>query len=212
MKASRKRLGSLVAAIGLLLPVPAVAHHAMGGETPRTFVQGLLSGLAHPVIGIDHFLFLLSAGFLAYGLRSRSRFLTPAAFVLGGFFGTCLDRAGFGMPLAEVLTALSVIVGGALVLRTRPLSGPAIGLFFGVAGVVHGYAYAESIIGAELPPYAAYLLGLAAIQYVVMAGMVMALTKQVGLGERGYVTVARRITAASALVGGAVFLALGWLA
>ena len=30
---------------------PASAHHLMGGVTPVTFAQGLLSGLGHPVIG-----------------------------------------------------------------------------------------------------------------------------------------------------------------
>jgi urease accessory protein len=43
----------------------AEAHHAMGGTTPQTLAQGLLSGLAHPVIGLDHLAFTLAAGLLA---------------------------------------------------------------------------------------------------------------------------------------------------
>jgi hypothetical protein len=35
----------------LLAAAPASAHHVMGGRTPSTFLEGLLSGLAHPVIG-----------------------------------------------------------------------------------------------------------------------------------------------------------------
>jgi urease accessory protein len=35
---------------GLVAATPALAHHAMDGQTPSTFVQGLLSGLGHPVI------------------------------------------------------------------------------------------------------------------------------------------------------------------
>ena len=45
---------------------PAFAHHpfamAEGGE--MNGIQGLLSGMAHPLFGPDHFLFLLAIGFL----------------------------------------------------------------------------------------------------------------------------------------------------
>src|SRR5262249_57584778 len=45
-----------------LATVPAFAHHMMGGRTPSTFMEGLLSGLGHPVIGLDHLAFLLAVG------------------------------------------------------------------------------------------------------------------------------------------------------
>lgn len=44
-----KRLAALLA----LLPLPAFAHHAMGGATPSTLGQAFISGIAHPVIGLD---------------------------------------------------------------------------------------------------------------------------------------------------------------
>jgi urease accessory protein len=34
----------------------------MGGTAPLTFIDGLLSGLGHPVIGPDHLAFLLAIG------------------------------------------------------------------------------------------------------------------------------------------------------
>ena len=44
-----------VAAPGLFLIVnDASAHHVMGGKTPATFAEGVLSGLGHPIIGPDH--------------------------------------------------------------------------------------------------------------------------------------------------------------
>ena len=53
-----------VAATALaLLPRIAWAHHFMGGGLPQTFTQGLLSGLGHPVIGLDHAAFIVAAGF-----------------------------------------------------------------------------------------------------------------------------------------------------
>src|SRR5262249_29863369 len=45
-----------------LFTTSAFAHHVMGGKTPSTFVEGLLSGTGHPVIGPDHLAFLLAIG------------------------------------------------------------------------------------------------------------------------------------------------------
>mgnify|MGYP006450570869 CR=1 FL=1 len=55
------------------LPLTALGHHPMGGETPKTFTQGLLSGLGHPVIELDHLLFVIAFALLV-GLAGR-RFL-----------------------------------------------------------------------------------------------------------------------------------------
>ena len=40
----------------------AVAHHVMDRNLPVTFMQGLLSGLGHPVIGLDHLAALIAVG------------------------------------------------------------------------------------------------------------------------------------------------------
>ena len=61
---NRALLGS-----ALLLAAPlAMAHHPMGGATPSTMGEGLLSGFGHPIIGIDHFAFLLVAALLSFTL------------------------------------------------------------------------------------------------------------------------------------------------
>src|SRR4029079_3911091 len=44
---------------------PAFAHHVMGGRMASTFGGGLVSGLGHPVIGIDHFAAVVAIGCLA---------------------------------------------------------------------------------------------------------------------------------------------------
>jgi urease accessory protein len=57
-----------------LLAEPAFAHHLMGGRTPSTFADGLLSGLGHPIIGLDHFAAVVrsAASPPRTGWRSRS--------------------------------------------------------------------------------------------------------------------------------------------
>jgi urease accessory protein len=161
--------------IVLLLPTPAFAHHLMGGEPPATFAQGLLSGLAHPVLGLDHFLFLLMAGALTGSLEATARYRMAALFVVSGLLGTSVHLAAIDLPGAEALIAISVIVGGALVRSSRrPGVAPLAGLF-AVAGVLHGYAYAESVVGVENAPLLAYLGGLVVIQCAVVGGVAFAL-------------------------------------
>jgi urease accessory protein len=77
---------------------------------------------------------------------------------------------GATVPGAEILVALSVIVLGALMLRSRQMPAGAALALFAAVGLVHGYALGESIYGAEPTPLYAYLLGLAAIQSAVALG------------------------------------------
>ncbi len=197
--------GSLLVVVGLFLPAPAFAHHAMGGLTPQTFVQGLLSGIAHPVIGLDHFLFLLMAGVLAYSLRSPLNYTTPVLFLVSALVGTSLHLAEFNLTNAEVLIALSLIASGGLVLWRRRVSILVLSLFFAVVGLFHGYAYAESIVGAENTPLLAYLVGLALVQYAVIVGMMTGLNRVNRLATGVH---PERFAGRAALLGGALFLAL----
>jgi urease accessory protein len=63
MKNLKITLGTIAAVT--LAATPAMAHHAMGGEMPTTLAQGLLSGLAHPVIGVDHLVVIVAIGLFA---------------------------------------------------------------------------------------------------------------------------------------------------
>ena len=90
MSASR-RLGVL--AIMMVIAQPAWAHHPMGGKLPQTFLQGLLSGFGHPVIGVDHLAAIVGVGILA-ALAGRS-----AAVVLA--FSVAVI-AGVGLHLSSI--------------------------------------------------------------------------------------------------------------
>lgn len=164
---------SLLAAFLLAAAIePAFAHHAMDGQLPGTFMQGLLSGLGHPVIGLDHLAFILAAGLLA-APRARG-FLLPLAFVAASAIGVALHLRGFDLPGGELLVAGSVVVLGLLLVAGRRISDGAFAALLGIAGICHGYAFGESIVGAEATPLAAYFLGLALIQYAISASTVVA--------------------------------------
>jgi urease accessory protein len=68
---SRIRCASLVGAGLVATASTASAHHLMGGKTPSTFTDGILSGVGHPIIGPDHLAFLVALG-IAVGVARLS--------------------------------------------------------------------------------------------------------------------------------------------
>ena len=157
---------------GLAAATPALAHPPMGGMTPETFSQGLLSGLGHPIIGLDHLAALVGVGLVA------SRFVRgltlPAFWVVAMAAGVGLHLMSADLPYAEALVALSVVaIGLAATIRTT-LPYAAIAALFVAGGAVHGYALGEAIIGAETTPLAAYLIGLVAVQTALTTGIAFA--------------------------------------
>ncbi len=148
--------------------MPALAHHPFGGETPDNVVEAFLSGMGHPVIGIDHLAFVVAAGLLAAAMGGRLGI--PIAFVVASIFGTGIHLVGINLPLPELVISASVLLFGVLLaMKTRPAKSMVIGLA-AFAGIFHGFAYGEAIFGAEMGPLFAYLLGFAAIQLGISAG------------------------------------------
>ncbi|MBO1350668.1 MAG: HupE/UreJ family protein [Hormoscilla sp. GUM202] len=159
-------LVALVSVIGLALwAQPAIAHHAFDGSTPTNFFEGFLSGLAHPVIGLDHFAFVVALGLLS--AIEKQGFLIPVTFVLAAIGGTGLHLMGLDLPLPEVVISASVLAFGImLAMKDRP-QAIALAVLGAIAGIFHGYAYGESVVGAEMTPLVAYLAGFTIIQLIV---------------------------------------------
>ncbi len=153
----------------VLAAAPASAHHVMDGGLPSTFSQGLLSGLGHPVIGLDHLAFLIAVG-VAVGVGGLNLAL-PVLFVAASALGVGVHVGGFELPGAELIVVTSVVIVGLLVASGREVPLAAWAALFGFAGFAHGYAYGESIFGAEPAPLGAYLLGLVVIQSALSLGV-----------------------------------------
>ena len=185
------------AAVLLMAPTMALAHHPMGGATPATFWHGFLSGVGHPMIGLDHFAFVVAAG-IASALAG-ARLLLPATFIAATIVGCLLASVGgLALPLGEYAIAASVIAIGAMVMSGSTIPPMAYAALFAVAGLFHGGAYAEAIIGAEATPLAAYLAGFALIQFAIMAGAAWASEK----AEAGMARLAASPRLAGAVVAG----------
>jgi len=69
-------------------------------------LEGFLSGLAHPVIGLDHFAFVVAIGLLAAG---QGMCLYPSRFVLAALAGTGIHLFSFDLPAVETAIAVSVM-------------------------------------------------------------------------------------------------------
>lgn len=147
---------------------PAAAHHMMGSGTPITFLSGFFSGLAHPVIGFDHFAFVVAVGLLA-ALQGKHGAAVPAAFILATLAGTGIHLLNFNLPLPEVVIAASLLLSGILLAGESCPNPFLLAGIAAAAGIFHGYAYGESIVGAEMTPLLAYLLGFALIQLIVIS-------------------------------------------
>jgi urease accessory protein len=162
-----------LAMTGLVLTAgEASAHHMMGGRTPSTLAEGLLSGLGHPIIGADHIAFLVGLG-IAIGIGGLNLF-TPLLFLSAMACGVAVHVAAINVPGAELIVALSVLIAGTMLGSGRSISAGTCTALFIVAGFFHGYAFGESIFGAESTPLAAYLTGLVATQTLVMVGVALA--------------------------------------
>lgn len=152
----------------LSLAVPALAHHPFGGTTPSTWGQGFLSGVGHPVIGIDHLVFIIVTGLLA--TRVKLGWTVPAAFLATSLVGAGLHLIGLNLPASEFFISLSVVLIGILTAYSRKLTAGTAVLLSAATGVFHGYAYGEAIVGAEMTPLFSYLIGFTAAQGAIMAG------------------------------------------
>jgi len=195
-----KRTSILAASAALAaLPCPAWAHHFMDGGLPQTFAQGLLSGMGHPVIGLDHAAFIVAAGFLLALIGGGM--WGVLALIGGSLFGAALHLAGFGLPGDEVGVALSVVLIGGLVMARRriPVSWLSGGLAF--AGTLHGYAYAETIFGAEAAPLAAYLIGFSLVQLGIAAAAFLAHRRLIAAREAWAKPVSSGLGAAVGVIG-----------
>jgi urease accessory protein len=198
------RLGLAIAAL-LAAVSPAAAHHVMGGKMPSTFMEGFLSGIGHPVIGIDHLAFIVAMGIAA--AFTSGGFGIIAAFIAASTVGVLSHVAELNVPLVEPLVATSVIVAGAALAAGMTSARSGWLVLAIVAGLLHGYAFGESITGSERMVIGAYLIGLAVIQ-VGIAGAAMLLTQRLLL-PLGSVSMPMRATGVIVSAVGVILLAGG---
>lgn len=132
----------VLTAVAFLLAAagPAMAHPQQGQA------QGFVTGVGHPVAGLDHVLAMICVGVWGAQLGQPAIWLLPVTFPLVMALGGFLGLLGIPLPGVEVAVSLSAVLLGVMVARAArpPLAMAAV--LVGVFAIFHGHAH-----GTELP-------------------------------------------------------------
>ncbi len=165
IKTKRSSIIRVLLAFTFCLPALAFAHHPLDGMMPKNFTDGLLSGIGHPIIGLDHLAFVIAAGVLAWKLGKPIALL--AGFIVATAVGSLVVSSGISFSFKEPLILVSVAVIGFLLIRQQNFGGQIAMFFYPIAGFLHGAAYGEAVVGAEATPVVAYLIGFTIVQFAI---------------------------------------------
>ena len=138
---------------------------------------GFLSGLSHPVSGLDHVIAMVAVGLWGAQLGMPALWVLPVAFPMMMAFGGMLGLIGIPLPGVEIGIAVSAVVLGALVLgeiRLPLVAAVGVVAFF---AVFHGHAH-----GTELEPGQNAMLY--SLGFVIATGLLHALGIAIGLIHR----------------------------
>lgn len=168
---TRTRARALLLLAGLPAAWPAWAHEQAGQAA------GFVTGMLHPVSGLDHVLAMVAVGLWGAQLGAPALWLLPVTFPLVMAFGGFLGLLGVPLPGVETGIALSAILLGTMVAtQSRPplwLAATVVGFF----AIFHGHAH-----GTELPAGESGLLY--SIGFVIVTGALHATGIAIGLIHR----------------------------
>ena len=123
--------------IVLILPKDVFAHHPLNGEIMENFNDGFLSGIGHPILGLDHLLFIIGVGLISF---LSKRFLNFSFTFIGGtILGLVSMIWGLYLPFYEIMISFTLLLLGYLILARRQIRYN--GSLFTLFGVFHGWAY-----------------------------------------------------------------------
>ncbi len=161
---------------------------------------GFLSGLSHPVSGLDHVIAMVAVGLWGAQLGMPALWVLPVAFPMMMAFGGMLGLVGIPLPGVEAGIAVSAVVLGALVLgQVRLPLVAAVGVV-ALFAVFHGHAH-----GTELTPGQNAMLY--SLGFVIATGLLHATGIATGLINRWDLgRQALRGAGALVMVGGLYFL------
>ncbi len=174
MRAPRPRLiaqptGLLCA---LLLSTQLAQAHIQKGEA-----AGFLSGVRHPISGLDHVVAMIAVGLWGAQLGAPAIWVLPVAFPMVMAFGGMLGLMGVPLPGIEYgIAASAILLGAAVLFELRPPLAAA-ALLVGVFAIFHGYAH-----GTELPPGQSGLLY--SMGFVIATGCLHAVGIGIGTVHR----------------------------
>jgi len=154
----------------LILLVPGLALAHSGDHAGSGFV----SGLSHPVFGLDHLLAMLAVGLWGAQSGGRAVFIWPVIFPLIMVMGAVAALSGISLPFVEPGILASVIILGLMIaIAVKPPVWVG-AVIVGALAIFHGHAH-----GTELPHAAN--AAMYAAGFVISTGLIH--LAGIGLGE-----------------------------
>lgn len=189
-------------ALGLVMLWSQTAFaHAQQGKA-----AGFLSGLAHPLLGLDHVLAMVAVGLWGVQLGAPAIWLLPVAFPMVMAVGGMLGLMNVPLPGIEYgIAASAILLGTAVLSEVRPPLAVA-AFVVGVFAIFHGHAH-----GTELPAGQSALLY--SMGFVMATGCLHAAGIAIGTVHRWpWGQAMLRVAGAVVAVGGIFFMwkALAW--
>lgn len=182
---------------GLFILLGAVSNIALahpGHEQTSSFI----SGLGHPVAGLDHLLAMVAVGLWAASLGGKALFTVPTMFVASMIIGAMLAIGGVHVPMVEQGILLSVILLGALLFSAKRLPVYVCAAITAIFALFHGAAH-----GVEMP------LAVSSLQYILGFAVATLGLHLVGVGFGHFIQ--RINTPIVSRISGAMIGALGLL-
>jgi urease accessory protein len=190
--AFRAKLGPVI--IAMLVTSPVWAHAEQGQAA------GFLTGLHHPISGLDHVLAMVAVGLWGAQLGAPAIWLLPVTFPMVMAFGGFLGLIGVPLPGVELgIAASAMLLGTMVACEARPplwLAATLVGVF----AIFHGHAH-----GTELPAGENGLLY--SVGFVIATGCLHATGISIGLIHRwpsGRIVL--RVAGVAVAAGGAFFM------
>jgi len=161
---------------------------------------GFLSGLLHPISGLDHVVAMIAVGLWGAQLGAPAIWLLPVTFPLVMAFGGMLGLLGIPIPGVEIGIGLSAVALGAMVFfEARPPNWVA-AVLVGLFAVFHGHAHGTELPAGQSGLY--YSLG-----FVIATGCLHALGIAIGLLQRWHAgKIVIRVLGGGVAIVGCLFL------
>ena len=150
-----------------LFPSLVYSHHPLSGENMLNFSDGFFSGIGHPILGLDHLVFILGVGLISY--ISNKFYNFTFAFIGGTILGLTSIIFGLYLPFYEILIALTLILLSIVILSKKKILFK--GVLFITFGVFHGWAYGAILLDKPLQNiniFFGYSLGLFLTQLLII--------------------------------------------
>jgi len=168
---NRTALTFWISTVTVLWPLYAWAHVGSGEA------GGFLTGLQHPVSGLDHVVAMIAVGLWGAQLGNPALWVLPVLFPMMMAGGGMLGLMGIPLPGVEIGIAISAIVLGTMVFAEARLNIQLAMVIVAFFAIFHGHAH-----GTELPAGQSGLLY--SIGFVAATGCLHGVGITIGLIHR----------------------------